>query len=517
MPRERTEYRCRECGSVAVRWAGRCAQCGEWNSLEEQRRPASTSASPSASGRRSGGAPLALGSVSITGPGHLPTGVGELDRVLGGGLASSSVTLIAGEPGIGKSTLLLQMLGGVARQGRRGLLIAAEESPGQVGSRATRLGIDPEGLWVVGDTDLDSIRAAVAAVRPDVLVVDSIQTVTDHETGAAAGTVTAVRACAQALADDARCGGPAVVLVGHVTKDGSIAGPRVLEHLVDTVLSFEGDRHHALRLLRAVKHRFGPVGELGIWEMAPTGLEEVPDGAAFLLADRQVGTPGSVVFAGMEGHRPLLVEIQALVAPAQGGVPRRSASGYESARLNQLVAVLDRRAGIELRQHDVYVSVVGGIRLVDPGADLAVALAIGSSATGMAVPDDLVVIGEVGLGGEIRRVARAEARLAEAARLGFRGALVPSGGDRHPVLNVTGAGSLGEALDLALRAQPVQRPRLRVLAGAGGPGERGGPGGPRERGVPGGPRERGGPGGPGTTTAPMGSTPAAGAGSAEAF
>ncbi|HET9731701.1 MAG TPA: DNA repair protein RadA [Acidimicrobiales bacterium] len=460
MPRDRVRYLCRHCGSVAVRWAGRCGQCREWNALEEQSVPAAGPAP------RPGGPPVPLAAVAAGGPAARPTGVAELDRVLGGGLVPSSVTLMAGEPGIGKSTLLLQMLGGLARRGRRSLLVAAEESPEQVGLRAARLGIGDDGVWVVGGTDLASIRAAVSGLRPDVLVVDSIQTITDHDSGAAAGSVASVRACAQALADQAKAGGPAVVLVGHVTKDGSIAGPRVLEHLVDTVLSFEGDRHHALRLLRAVKHRFGPVGELGMWEMTASGLEEVPDGAALLLADRRPGTPGSVVFAGMDGRRPLLVEIQALVAPAQGP-PRRSASGYETGRLQQLVAVLDRRAGIELRQHDVYVSVVGGVRLSDPGADLAVALAVASAALDLVVPADLVVLGEVGLGGELRQVAHTAPRLAEAARGGFRRALTPPGGPDHTDVVVVVAPALTDALDAALEPRRDARPALRILAGAG--------------------------------------------------
>lgn len=410
---------------------------------------------------------MALASVAAGGLEPVPTGLAELDRVLGGGLVPSSVTLIAGEPGIGKSTLLLQMLSGLAGQGRRTLLVSAEESPAQVGARAARLGLAEEGIWIVGDTDLGAIRAAVGSVGPEVVVVDSIQTISDPDLGAAAGSVVSVRACASALADEAKGGGPAVVLVGHVTKDGSIAGPRVLEHIVDTVLSFEGDRHHALRLLRAVKHRFGPVGELGMWQMTPGGLQEVPDGAAFLLADRRPGAPGSVVFAGIEGRRPLLVEVQALVAPAIGGAARRSASGYEAGRLGQLVAVLDRRAGLDLRQYDLYVSAVGGVRLDDPGADLAVAAAIASAATGRVVPEGLVVLGEVGLGGELRQVAQTPQRLAEAARLGFSRALVPCTAAVPAGLRSASAETLAGALDLALASEEVRRPVLRVLGGAG--------------------------------------------------
>jgi DNA repair protein RadA/Sms len=398
----------------------------------------------------------------------IPTGEAELDRVLGGGLVPSSVTLIAGEPGIGKSTLLLQLLAGIAAGGGRGLLVSAEESPSQVAMRASRLGIESDAVWVATETDLESIRAAAADLRPDVLVVDSIQTVADPESGAAPGTVSSVRACAAALAEDAKvAGGPAVVLVGHVTKDGSIAGPRVLEHLVDTVLSFEGERHQSLRLIRAVKHRFGAVGELGMWEMTATGLHPVTDGGAFLLADRRPGSPGSVVFAAMDGRRPMLTEIQALVASAPGGAPRRSASGYDAGRLGQLVAVLDRRAGLDLRSQEVYVSAVGGVRLPDPGADLAVAAAIASAVTGRVVPDDLVVIGEVGLGGELRQPAHLTRRLTEAARLGFHRALVPEGTAAVAGSRLIRCSSLAEALDGILTAAPAARPTLRILQGAG--------------------------------------------------
>ena len=430
---------------------------------------------------RSGGVPVAL--ASVTGDGARPrsTGLAELDRVLGGGLVPSSVTLMAGEPGIGKSTLLLQLLAGMAGSGRRCLLVSAEESPAQVGRRAARLALDCDDVFVLGETDLGTIRGAMVDLAPDVVVIDSIQTIADHGGGATAGTVASVRSGAAALAEDAKAeGGPAVVLVGHVTKDGSIAGPRVLEHLVDTVLSFEGERHHSLRLLRAVKHRFGPVGELGMWEMTTAGMVEVPDGTALLLADRRPGSPGSVVFAGMEGRRPLLTEVQALVGPADG-VPRRSTAGYEAARLAQLLAVLHRWAGLDLRQKDVYVSGVGGVRLGDPGADLAVAAAVASAATGRPVPADMVVVGEVGLGGELRQAPHMARRLAEADRLGFGRALVPAGAGGAPApgaapasgaggvaptgLRVIGSAAVADALDVVLAAAPAGRPRLRVLGG----------------------------------------------------
>ena len=463
MTRERTQYRCRDCGAVTPRWAGRCGQCGEWNALDEETVPATTrSAAAGGAARRAVTPPIELHSVAAGADAPLPTGMGELDRVLGGGVVPSSVTLLAGEPGIGKSTLLLQMLAALAGAGCRTLLVTAEEAPAQVRRRAARLGLLGPGILIAAETDLAAIRAIVAEAAPDVVVVDSVQTIHDPDTGSQAGSATQVRACAQALADDARVDGPAVILVGHVTKDGSIAGPRVLEHLVDTVLSFEGDRHHALRLLRAVKHRFGAVGELGMWEMTGTGLVEVADAAGFLLADRRPGTPGSVVFAGMEGRRPLLVEIQALVVPTPGGAVRRAASGYETGRLWQLLAVLERRVGLSVAGHDVYVSAVGGVRLDDPGADLAVALAVSSALTGRVVGDDLVVLGEVGLGGELRQVPHTPRRLAEAARLGFGRAVTPPGPADSIGLDVESAATLMEALDLHLGAT-VPAPRLRVV------------------------------------------------------
>lgn len=398
----------------------------------------------------------------------MATGLAELDRVLGGGITPGSVTLLAGEPGTGKSTLLLQMLAALAAGGHPSLLVSAEESLPQVRRRAGRLDALRPGMWVAAETDLGRIRAAAAELAVEVLVIDSIQTVSDAVTASPPGSVAQVRACAQHLVDDAKSGGPATVLIGHVTKDGSIAGPRVLEHVVDTVLTFEGERRDALRLLRAVKHRFGPVGELGLWEMTATGLAAVPDAGTFFLADRASGAPGSVVFAAMDGRRPLLVEVQALVGPGVPGALRRSASGYETGRLAQLLAVLERRAGLSLAGMDVYVSAVGGVRLADPGADLAVAMAVASAATGRVVDPGLVVLGEVGLAGELRRVPDPGRRLAEAARMGFARVLAPPGTDVPAGLHLLETPSLLQALDGHLgRAEAP--PRLRVVS-SGRPG-----------------------------------------------
>ncbi len=456
MSRLRTVHRCTECSADSPRWTGRCGTCGAWNSLVE--RPegpwrgglAGGPAAPSSRVSPAGGPPA--GPVPITGVdagGRRPrsTGVGELDRVLSGGLVAGSVTLLGGEPGIGKSTLVLQALAAMAGAGARALLVSAEESTRQVRLRADRLGALVADLWLVCGSSLPELEAAVGDVRPDVMVVDSIQTVADPELGSAPGTVAQVRGCAQALVGLSKSRGMATVLVGHVTKEGALAGPRVLEHVVDTVLSFEGERHHALRLLRAVKHRFGPTGELGLFEMVGTGLQGVPDPSGLFLGDRRPGVPGGVVLAAMEGQRPLLVELQALTAPSSLAMPRRSAQGLDAGRLALLLAVLDRRAGVRLGGADVFASVVGGVRVTEPAADLALALALASAFTDRPLPDDLVVCGEVGLGGELRQVAQSERRMVEAARLGFRRALVPASTPAGPGgMEVVRAASLAQAL-----------------------------------------------------------------------
>lgn len=413
---------------------------------------------PSPSSRLGAGEPTAakpqpLAEVDATGSRPRPTGVGEFDRVLGGGLVPGSVTLLGGEPGIGKSTLLLQALSGFAARGGRGLLVSAEEGPEQVSRRASRLGATTDGTWLIAESDLGSIAAAVKETRPDLLVVDSIQTIRDGEQEAGAGSVSQVRSCAQAFVDLAKETGVATILVGHVTKDGSLAGPRVLEHVVDTVLSFEGERYHSLRLLRATKHRFGAVGELGVFEMGEQGLAGVADAGGMFLNDRHEDEPGSVVFPAMEGQRPLLVEMQALVAPSALANPRRSASGLDNSRLSLLLAVLDRRLDHKTYLQDVYVSVAGGVKVTEPGADLAMCLALVSSISNRPVPRDLVAVGEIGLAGELRQVGHAPRRLAEAARLGFRRALVPASVTADAPLEVIRVSSLRDALRVAFGAE----------------------------------------------------------------
>jgi DNA repair protein RadA/Sms len=401
-------------------------------------------------------APLLLRDVDATAADPRPTGVGELDRVIGGGLVPGSVTLLGGEPGIGKSTLVLQAMAAVAYRGGRCLFVSAEESPQQVRRRALRLRALAPSLWVVAETSLPAVMAAIDEIKPDVLVIDSIQTVVDPALDGGPGSVSQVRGCAQALVGLAKSRPLTTVLVGHVTKEGTLAGPRVLEHMVDTVLAFEGERHHALRLLRATKHRFGPTGELGLFEMTGDGLLGVSDPSGLFLADRREEAPGSAVFPAMEGCRPLLVEIQALTVGSALSMPRRSASGLDAGRVALLVAVLERRGGVALAGQDVYVSAVGGVRIVEPGADLAVCLALASAGLGIALPPDLVVCGEVGLAGEIRQVRQTPRRLAEAARMGFRRALVPTSAAMPDApLCCSGVRTLAEAVAMVADAPSV--------------------------------------------------------------
>ncbi|GIU88940.1 MAG: DNA repair protein RadA [Acidimicrobiia bacterium] len=422
MSRTHVRYRCAECGYESPKWLGRCGECGEWGSFGEAPVAAERRAAPSPV---PASRPVALTDVDPLGAPRRPTTLPELDRVLGGGLVDGSVTLLGGEPGMGKSTLLLQALTAMAHEGARCLLVAAEESPAQVRLRAGRLGPLAAGVLVVGETSLPAVCAHVEELRPDVLAVDSIQTVHDPDAPGAPGSVSQVRDCAQRLVRLAKDLDVATVLVGHVTKDGALAGPRVLEHVVDTVLAFEGDRHHALRMLRALKHRFGATDELGLMEMTGGGLLPLADPSALFLADRRPGAPGSVVAPVLEGVRPLCVEVQALVHDTPAPVPRRVAQAVDGSRLAMLLAVLQRRAGISVSGADVYASVAGGVRVAEPGGDLAIALAVAGARLDRPVAADTVALGEIGLGGEVRQVAQTPRRLAEAVRLGMRRAIVP--------------------------------------------------------------------------------------------
>jgi DNA repair protein RadA/Sms len=399
------------------------------------------------------GAPVPIDSVPAAAAFRRPTGVGELDRVLGGGLVAGGVILLGGEPGMGKSTLLLQALGRLADQGARCLLVGAEESPHQIRMRAERVGALHPGVLLGGATALDAVLAQVDELEPDVLAVDSIQAIADPEIASAPGSVSQVRDCASALVALAKRRSLPTILVGHVTKEGALAGPRLLEHVVDTVLSFDGDRHHGLRFLRAVKHRFGATSELGVLEMRGDGLADVPDASALFLADRRPETPGSVVAPVLEGTRPILVEVQALVATPDTPVPRRAASGLDASRLALLLAVLGERAGVDVARNDVYASVAGGVRVTEPGVDLAVALAVAGTRASRALAADTVVMGEIGLGGEVRQVAHAERRLVEAVRLGFRRVVGPPSMPRVSGMHLAPVGSLADAIAVASGAR----------------------------------------------------------------
>jgi DNA repair protein RadA/Sms len=411
---------CTECGAGHPKWAGQCSTCDAWNTLvEELDAPAAAVAPPSS---RPG--PRPIGDVERRAGRVVPTTIDELDRVLGGGLVPGSVTLLGGEPGIGKSTLLLQLL---AACDDRTLYVSAEESAHQVRLRAERLDAVRPSVWLHAETSLPHIADAITDTDPRLVVIDSIQAVSDPVASSLPGSVGQVRGCANRLVTIAKERNVAIVLVGHVTKEGSLAGPRVLEHLVDTVLQFEGDRHHALRLLRASKHRFGPTNELGLFEMAESGLIGVPDPSTMFLADRRTGIAGSAVVPTMEGQRPIVVEVQALTTPGVPGAPsRRSAQGLDSGRLSMLAAVLGRRRTAEVGEHDIYASTAGGAKLREPGLDLGVCLAITSAITNRPLSADLAVFGEVGLGGELRQVGHAARRITEARRLGFRRVIVPT-------------------------------------------------------------------------------------------
>ena len=423
MAKATARYVCQSCGAVTPKWAGRCEACGEWNTITEE--PVLASPTPASKTPIRGTQFVGLDGAAAPPP-RAPIGIDELDRVLGGGLVPASVILVGGDPGIGKSTLLLQAAARLARTGRRVRYVSGEESVDQIRLRARRLGVADTPIELAAAINVREIIASLEAAKDTALVViDSIQTMWLDAIDSAPGTVAQVRASGFELIRLAKAGQFALVLVGHVTKDGAIAGPRVLEHMVDAVLYFEGDRGHQFRILRAVKNRFGATDEIGVFEMTDAGLAEVPNPSALFLAERRGNIAGSAVFAGLEGTRPVLVEVQALLAPNAGGSPRRSVIGWDSGRLSMLLAVLETRAGVRLNQMDVYLNVAGGLRVTEPAADLAVAAAIISAAFDTPTHPGMVYFGEVGLSGEIRQVAQAEARLKEAAKLGFESATLP--------------------------------------------------------------------------------------------
>lgn len=438
------QFACTECGYAAGRWFGKCPACDAFGTLLEEQPPAAS--------RGGGRAPkplLRLVDVEAGEAARIPSGVPELDRVLGGGIVPASLVLVGGEPGVGKSTLLLTALAAVSRE-RRALLVTGEESVAQVKLRAQRLG-GAERVEILAETELEAVCATLERERPDVCVIDSVQTLYSAELGSAPGSVAQVREAAGRLLRVAKEAGVATILVGHVTKDGSVAGPRVLEHLVDCVLQFEGDRYHAHRVLRAVKNRFGSTNELGVFEMTGTGLVGVPDPSE-LFGRSESGEIGAAVACALEGTRPMLLEIQALVAPTDLAMPRRVATGVDPRRLAMIVAVLSRHAGVALGQADVFVNVAGGVRIDEPGADLAIALAITSAARGVPVRDSTAAFGEIGLTGRLRPATQVERRLEECERLGLRNVVVPAGTPTRGKMRVAAADTLRRAVAAGLDA-----------------------------------------------------------------
>jgi DNA repair protein RadA/Sms len=425
MARRSLSFVCQNCGAVTGRWQGKCESCGEWNTIAEE--SAGAAEAPATRSPRKG-RPFALEPLAgnTQEAPRLACGIAEFDRVTGGGFVRGSVLLVGGDPGIGKSTLLVQVAAAIARQNERAVYISGEEATAQVRLRAERLGLSDAAVELAAETSVEDILATLGHGKaPRLVVIDSIQTMWTDAVESAPGTVTQVRAAAQTLIRFAKRSGATVLLVGHVTKDGQIAGPRVVEHMVDAVLSFEGEGSHQFRILRAVKNRFGPTDEIGVFEMTGTGLREVANPSELFLSERDLGSPGTAVFAGIEGTRPLLVEIQALVAPTSLGTPRRAVIGWDPSRLSMVLAVLEAHCGVRLGGHDVYLNVAGGLRIQEPAADLAAAAALVSSLANAPLPADAVYFGEISLSGAVRPVAQAAARLKEAAKLGFARALAP--------------------------------------------------------------------------------------------
>ncbi|MGR3564046.1 MAG: DNA repair protein RadA [Heliomarina sp.] len=435
---------CSACGATSTKWSGRCEACGEWNTIHEETPLSAGPASKSLGAKRGSSIPLTSLATEETPPPRTHSGIEELDRVLGGGLVPASAILVGGDPGIGKSTLLLQAAARFAESGLKTLYISGEEASAQVRMRAQRLGLAQAPVQLGAETNLRDILTTLEAERPQLAIIDSIQTMWADNVESAPGSVSQVRAAAHELTAFAKRRGTSVILVGHVTKEGQIAGPRVVEHMVDTVLYFEGERGHQFRILRAVKNRFGPADEIGVFEMTGGGLAEVTNPSALFLSERGEPSPGSVVFAGIEGTRPVLVEVQALVAPSPHSQPRRTVVGWDGGRLAMILAVLEARCGIPFAGLDVYLNIAGGLKISEPAADLAVAAALLSAREDAALPAETVVFGEISLSGALRPAPQTENRLKEAQKLGFTSAIAPAGGK-----SVTDGGlSLTRATDL---------------------------------------------------------------------
>lgn len=453
MAKSKTVYFCTDCGNETPKWMGRCPGCGAYNTMQEfiekPTAPGRAKSAPVGASR----VPQPLSQVDSSDELRFSTGMGELDRVLGGGAVAGSLVLVGGAPGIGKSTLLLQICNRLCR-GRRVLYISGEESERQLKLRAQRLKVDPDGLYILSETRLSDILESVDGLKPDILIVDSIQTLYHENNESAPGSVSQVKDCTMALLQLSKSEGLTVFVVGHINKDGNIAGPKVLEHMVDCVMYFEGDPNTSYRLLRAAKNRFGSTNEIGVFEMADTGLKEVPNPSQMLLEGRPEGASGTCVACVMEGTRPILAEVQALVTKTTFNVPRRASDGIDFNRAVLLMAVMEKRAGMKLNLFDAYINVIGGLRLDEPGADLPVALAVASSYRDSAIAHDLLAIGEVGLTGEIRAVSNMNQRLAEAARLGFTKVIIPKyGSDKLEIpigLSVYRVRNIREAIEVAM-------------------------------------------------------------------
>ncbi|CDO91112.1 DNA repair protein RadA [Mycobacterium triplex] len=467
MANARSQYRCSECGHVTAKWVGRCGDCGTWGTVDE------VAVLRTVGGRRPvNAASLAvpISSIEPTASQHRATGIDELDRVLGGGVVPGSVTLLAGDPGVGKSTLLLKVAHLWAQSGRRALYISGEESAGQIRLRADRIDCGSDELYLAAESDVHTVLEHIATVKPALVIVDSVQTMSTTESDGVAGGVTQVRAVTAALTAAAKANGVALILVGHVTKDGAIAGPRSLEHLVDVVLHFEGDRNGSLRMVRGIKNRFGGADEVGCFLLHDNGIEGVADPSNLFLDQRPAPVPGTAITVALDGKRPLIGEVQALLATPNAGSPRRAVSGIDHSRAAMITAVLEKHAGLPLAANDIYLSTVGGMRLTDPSSDLAVAIALASALADLPLPTTAVMIGEVGLAGDLRRVSGMDRRLAEAARQGFSIALIPPGCEAVPrgmrALSAPNIGAaLGHMIDIAdhRSSGPVRLERLHIV------------------------------------------------------
>ena len=448
--RSKSIYVCQSCGFKSPKWLGRCPDCGGWSTFAEEK------LAPLQKVRRAVNLePKSLSQIEVREEGRLKSGLGEFDRVLGGGVVQGSLVLVAGDPGIGKSTLMLQVAEKLSRGYGRVLYLSGEESLYQLKLRADRLKVGSPSLYLLAESEIEAVLDSLKEPYPSLLVIDSIQAIASHSLGSLPGTVGQVRECASLLLSFAKGRGVPVFLIGHVTKQGAIAGPKILEHMVDTVLYFEGERHHSFRILRAVKNRFGSTNEVGVFQMAEEGLEEVSNPSQLFLTRRREGVSGVAVVSSMEGTRPLLVEMQALVSPAYYGLPQRVATGFDHKRLSLLLAILEKREGMKLGTKDVFLNVVGGVKLNEPAADLGAAVCVASSYRDTSLISDTVVVGEVGLGGEVRGVGYVEKRIREAQKLGFRRCVIPQANlkdsKKIPGIEVMGVDRLREALDLLLK------------------------------------------------------------------